>query len=192
LTDLMGGPAVAARRLDAFFTRLNVGERPPDSWMAWLGNEPCLETPWIYDFLGQPWKAQNIVRRAMVELYSSGPAAYPGNDDVGEMSSWYLFSALGMYPELPGSDILVLGSPLFPKTVLHLPNGDVTIIGNGAAQDAPFVQKLAVNGQLWNKPWIRYSEISRGATLVYDLGTTANTNWGRNLADAPPSYDGGK
>ena len=132
LADMIGGPDVAAKRLDAFFTKLNVGDSGPNAWMAWVGNEPCLETPWIYCFLGQPYKAQQTVRRVMTELYSSTDVAYPGNDDVGEMSSWYVFSALGMYPELPGSDVLVLDSPLFPKAVLHLQNGDVTIIGNGA------------------------------------------------------------
>jgi predicted alpha-1,2-mannosidase len=191
LAELLGGPDMAAKRLDAFFTRLNVGDQGQDAWMAWLGNEPCLETPWIYDFLGQPWKTQNIVRRAMTELYGPGDNAYPGNDDVGEMSSWYLFSALGMYPELPGSDVLVLGSPLFPKAVLHLPHGDVTIIGRGAAKDAPYVRSLTVNGQVWNKPWLRYPEISGGGTLIYDLSSTANTHWGSNPADAPPSYSAG-
>ncbi len=191
LATLMGGPDAAAKRLDAFFTKLNVAGGP-DGWMAWLGNEPGLNTPWIYDFLGQPYKTQNIVRRAMNELYSPGDAAYPGNDDVGEMSSWWIFGALGMYPELPGSDVLVLGSPLFPKAVLHLPNGDVTITANGAAKDAPYVQHLTVNGQVSTKPWIRYSDISHGGTLMYDLSTTASTNWGSNLSDAPPSYDGTK
>ena len=191
LADMMGGPDVAARRLDAFFTKLNVGDRGPDAWMAWVGNEPCLETPWIYCFFGQPYKAQQTVRRVMTELYSSTGAAYPGNDDVGEMSSWYLFGALGMYPELPGSDILVLNSPSFPKAVLHLQNGDVTIIGNGAGKDVPYVQNLKVNGQTWNKPWIHYADISRGGMLVYDLGSTANPNWGNNPADAPPSCTDG-
>jgi predicted alpha-1,2-mannosidase len=192
LAELMGGPDAAAKRLDAFFTKLDVGSEGPDAWMAWLGNEPSLETPWIYDFWSQPWKTQNTVRRAMTELYSSGDAAYPGNDDVGEMSSWYVFGALGMYPELAGSDVLVLGSPLFPKAVVHLPGGDVTITGHGAAKDAPYVQDLKVNGQAWNKPWIRYSDISHGGTLLYDLSTTANTNWGSDSSDAPPSYNGGK
>jgi len=192
LSDLMGGPEAALKRIDASLAKLNAGSHGPDAWMAWVGNEPNLNMPWIYDFLGQPWKTQAAVRRAMTELYSAGYAAYPGNDDVGEMSSSYIFGALGMYPELPGSDVLVMGSPLFPKAVVHLPNGDVTIIGNGAAKDAPYVQSLAVNGQVWNKPWIRYSEISHGSTLTYDVGTTANTNWGGNLVNAPPSYNGGK
>jgi predicted alpha-1,2-mannosidase len=192
LADLMGGPEAALKRIDASLAKLNAGSHGPDAWMAWVGNEPNLNMPWIYDFLGQPWKTQVTVRRAMTELYSAGYAAYPGNDDVGEMSSWYIFGALGMYPELPGSDVLVVGSPLFPKAVMHLPNGDVTIIGNGAAKDAPYVQSMVVNGQAWDKPWVRYSEISHGSTLTYDLGTTANTNWSCNLVNAPPSYSGGK
>ena len=190
LADKLGGPAAAAKRLDAFFTKLNVAGGP-DGWMAWLGNEPCLETPWIYDFLGQPYKTQSVVRRAMTELYSAGDTAYPGNDDVGEMSSWYIFGALGVYPELPGSDILVLGSPLFPKAVIHLPNGDVTITGNGAAKDVPYVQDVSVNGQAWNKPWLRFADISHGGLVVFDLSTNANTKWGSDPAVAPPSYDGG-
>ena len=189
LAETLGGPSAAAKRLDDFFTKLDAGD---GSANAWLGNEPSLETPWIYDFLGQPWKTQNTVRRAVMELYSPGDVAYPGNDDIGEMSSWYIFGALGMYPALPGSDILLLGSPLFPKAVVHLPGGDVTITGNGAAKDAPYVQSLMVNGQAWSKPWIRYSDISHGGTLVYDLGTAPNTSWGSNPSDAPPSYADGK
>lgn len=190
LAELMGGPDVAAQRLDAFFTKLNVGDRGTNAWMSWVGNEPNLNAPWIYDFLGQPWKTQGLMRRAMTELYSSGDIAYPGNDDVGEMSSWYVFGALGMYPELPGSDVLVLGSPMFPKAVIHLAGGEVTILGHGAAKNAPYVQKLTVNGQSWNRPWIRLADVSQGGKLVYKLGTTANTNWGSRLADAPPSYAG--
>ena len=189
LADAMGGETNAVERLDSFFTQLNVGDTGPDSWMAWLGNEPCLETPWIYDFWGQPYKTQAIVRRAMNELYSGGPAAYPGNDDLGEMSSWYIFGALGMYPELPGSDILVLGSPLFPKAVVHLQNGEITIIGNGASKDAPYVQSLTVNGKRWNKPWLKFNDIRRRGRLDYNLGTAPNATWGSAASNAPPSYD---
>jgi putative alpha-1,2-mannosidase len=179
---------VALKRLDEFCSKLNAGGKEP---YAWLGNEPCLETPWIYDFWGEPWKTQSVVRRAMNELYSNGPIAYPGNDDLGEMSSWYIFSALGMYPELPGSDILVVGSPLFPKAVVHLQTGDITITGNGAAKDAPYVQNPTINGQTWTKPWFRFSDIRNNAALAYDLSPSPDTNWGSAPSDAPPSYDGG-
>jgi predicted alpha-1,2-mannosidase len=191
LADLMGGRDTAVKRLDDFFTKLNVGDHGPDSWMAWLGNEPCLETPWIYDFWGAPYKTQDVVRRAMNTLYSNQPIAYPGNDDLGEMSSWYVFSALGMYPELPGSDILVIGSPLFPKAVVHTQSGDITITATGAGKDSPYVQSLTVNGQKTDKPWLRFTDINHNGTLAYELGNTPNTSWGSDPSDAPPSYDGG-
>ncbi|MGH7951570.1 MAG: GH92 family glycosyl hydrolase [Limisphaerales bacterium] len=189
LANLMGGPEIAAKRLDTFLTKLNDGTRTEH---ANLGNEPCLETPWIYDFLGQPWKTQSAMRRAMIELYSAKYNGYPGNDDLGEMSSWYIFGALGMYPELPGSDILVFGSPLFPEAIVHLQNGDVKIIGKGAGENAPYVQSLTVNGQIWNKPWIHFSDISSGGTLVYKLNSAPNKNWGSAPSAASPSYGDGK
>ncbi len=183
LAEMMGGVKDAVKRLDNFLSLFNVGQNSP---YAWMGNEPSLETPWIYCFLGQPYKTQSVVRRIMMTLYSSGTNAYPGNDDLGEMSSWYLWSALGMYPELPGSNVLVLGSPFFPEIILHLKGGDVTIIGNGA--DAPYVRSLTVNGTTWSKPWIKFSDISKGGTLVYTLGSSPDSSWGSNPSDAPPSY----
>lgn len=185
LAEKMGGPAVAARRLDAFFSHLNGGDH---SRTADLGNEPTLETPWIYDFLGQPWKTQETVRRAMRTLFSSDNTAYPGNDDLGEMSSWYIFGALGMYPELPGSDVLVLAAPLFPQAVVHLNGGDLVIRGQGAAADAPYVQSLTVNGEPWQRPWLRFRNLARGATLDFRLAAKPNHRWGSAPADAPPSY----
>lgn len=185
LAKVLGGKPKAIQFLDTFHMKLNAGG---SSIYANLGNEPCLETPWIYDFWGAPYKTQATVRRAMNELYSSVPNGYPGNDDLGEMSSWYVFSALGIYPELPGSDILVLGSPLFPRAVVHLQNGAIIINANGAASDAPYVQSLKVNGWTRHKPWLRFSKICRRGTLTYHLGTTPNTHWGSYAFDAPPSY----
>ncbi|HXC35295.1 MAG TPA: GH92 family glycosyl hydrolase [Candidatus Acidoferrales bacterium] len=185
LAKILGGRAEAVKQLDIFHTKLNDGG---NSMYAYLGNEPCLETPWIYDFWGAPYKTQAMVRRAMNELYSVRPNGYPGNDDLGEMSSWYVFGALGMYPELPGSDILVLGSPLFPTAVVHLKTGDITITAGGAPKDVPYVQSLKLDGRNWNKPWLRFSQISYGGTLAYDLAATPNTSWGARASEAPPSY----
>lgn len=185
LAKVLGGERQAIQDLDTFHTKLNDGG---NSDYAYLGNEPCLETPWEYDFWGAPYKTQAMVRRAMNELYSAVPNGYPGNDDLGEMSSWYVFGALGMYPELPGSDILVLGSPLFSTAVVHLKTGDITITASGAAKDAPYVQSLKVNGSNWHKPWVRFSQICHGETLAYDLSASPNTRWGARASDAPPSY----
>lgn len=185
LAEKMGGFDAADKRLDAFFTKLNAGD---NSEYANLGNEPCSETPWIYSFLGRPYKTQKIVRRVMNELYSNKPVAYPGNDDLGQMSSWCVFAALGMYPELPGADILVLTGPMFQKAVLHLQNGNVTIIGNGAGKNSPYIQSLKFNGKNLNKLWIRYTDISNGGTLNFKLGKDENTHLGVEPKDAPPSY----
>jgi predicted alpha-1,2-mannosidase len=185
LTDKMGGPDAASKRLDKFFTKLNAGFK---SKYAYMGNEPCLETPWIYNFLGRPYKTQQIVRKITSELFSNKPIAYPGNDDLGQMSSWYIFATMGMYPELPGSDVLVLCTPLFPKIIIHLQTGDVTIKANNAGEKSPFVQSLIVNGKNWTKPWIRFADISKGGMLDYSVSSKPNTNWGNEPKDAPPSY----
>lgn len=185
LAQKMGGLKIAAARLDTFFTKLNAGMT---SRHAYLGNEPCLETPWIYDFLGEPYKTQQVLREAITTLYSYRPDGYPGNDDLGEMSSWYIWGALGMYPEIPGNDCLVLGGPLFPKTVLHLKTGNVTIVANGAGKQGLYIQSLRVNGERWNKPWVRFGDISHGGILNFALGSIPDRVWGSAQEDAPPSY----
>ncbi|MGH8023399.1 MAG: GH92 family glycosyl hydrolase, partial [Limisphaerales bacterium] len=185
LTDLLGGARAASARLDTFFTLLNDGTQSAYSYM---GNEPCSEAPWIYSYLGEPYKSCEIVRRVMTQLFSTAPGGLPGNDDLGQMASWYVLAALGMHPEIPGDDSLVLVGPLFPEAIIHLTNGDVTITANGAGDNAPYVQSLMVNGQPSNVPWIRYGAIANGATLAFTVSTLANTNWGADPSVAPPSY----
>ncbi len=189
LAEKMGGRRIATARLDSFFTKLNVGDGGKDGWMAWMGNEPCLETPWIYCFLGRPYKTQETVRRVMTTLFSDRPDAYPGNDDLGEMSSWYVWGAMGMYPEIPGDNVLVLGSPLFRKIVLHLKRGEVKISARGASENAPYVRSLIVNGRGTDKPWIRFKDISHGGSLGFDLSSSPDKQWGRPPDDSPPSYN---
>jgi predicted alpha-1,2-mannosidase len=181
----MGGPQAASARLDTFFTLLNDGT---SSQYAYMGNEPCSETPWIYNYLGEPYKASGVIRQVMTQLYSTAPGGLPGNDDLGQMSSWYVLAALGMHPEIPGDDVLALNGPLFPQAVIHLTNGDVTITATGAADSAPYIQSLTVNGQSSGASWIRYAAIAGGANLAFTMGAVPNTNWGSNPLLAPPSY----
>jgi len=188
LIGAMGGPQAASARLDRFFTQLNGGF---SSTYAYLGNEPCSETPWIYNFLGEPWKTSDIVHRIMTQLFSTAPGGLPGNDDLGQMASLYVLAALGMHPEIPGDDVLVLNAPLFPQAIVHLTNGDVTITAKNAGDDDPHVQSLAVNGQLSNASWIRFSQIAHGGALEFTLEPTPNSNWGCNPSDLPPSYTDG-
>ena len=104
-------------KLDTFFTQLNAGRKQPYDW---AGDEPSLGIPWEYDYAGAPWRTQEVVRRIATTLYGPTPDGEPGNDDLGAMSSWYVWAALGLYPETPGRGELVLGSPLFPHVTVTL------------------------------------------------------------------------
>jgi predicted alpha-1,2-mannosidase len=189
LAGAMGGQGAARQRLDHFLGKLNDVRRRSRSLYAVLGNEPSLGAPWIYDWLGQPFKAQATVRRAIRTLYSARPGGYPGNDDLGQLSSWYLFGALGLYPEVPGVGLLAIGSPLFPRVSLRLPGGRLVISGHNAAPRHPYVQGLRLNGQPYAKPWIPYCELAGGARLDYRLGSQPNAGWGSDSGSAPPSFD---
>jgi predicted alpha-1,2-mannosidase len=155
-----------------------------------LGNEPSLELPWEYDYTGAPYRTQQIVRQVQDSIWTNAPNGLAGNDDLGEMSSWYVWSALGMYPETPGTADLALGSPLFTQIVLSLPSGaTLTINGNGAADNAPYVQSATWNGASWANAYAPTAAITSGGTLNYTLGTTANTSWASAASAAPPSYN---
>jgi predicted alpha-1,2-mannosidase len=180
----MGGADAARARLDRFFEELNAG---PESEHAFMSNEPNLGVPWLYDWLGRPDRAQSVVRRTLLELYGPGPAGMPGNDDGGTMGAWWVFGALGFYPAVPGTDVLALGSPLFPRVTVRLPRGTLRIVAAGASPGRPYVRSLRVGGKAWKRPWLRYSQLSRGGTLRFALGGRA-TSWGSGAGLAPPSY----
>jgi predicted alpha-1,2-mannosidase len=178
----MGGPAKVRPRLDRFFTRLNAG---PVSQYAFLGNEPTLETPWLYDWAGAPSRTQATVRRALLELYGAGVTDYPGNDDLGTMAAWVVFASLGLYPEIPGSDELVLASPLFPRAVVRLAHGNLMIDAPNAADSRPYVASASLNGRSLSRSWLRFAAVSRGGSLRFRLGSQP-TRWASGTA--PPSY----
>jgi predicted alpha-1,2-mannosidase len=184
LFDALGGNAQVLPRLDTFFTQLNAGADQP---YAFLGNEPTLETPWEYDYAGAPYKTQEVVRRVVNTLYAPGPGGLAGNDDLGEMSSWYVFAALGFFPIVPGTADLVLASPLFPSITLTRSGGQVIQINAPqASANAPYVQSLLVNGQATTRPWLPASFSAQGGTLDFVLDTTPHPSWGSDPGDAPP------
>ncbi|MDQ6647661.1 MAG: GH92 family glycosyl hydrolase [Pseudomonadota bacterium] len=190
LFDTLGGKAIATKRLDTFF------HTPDGKWAltnagplhAELNNEPSVATPWLYDYTGQPWKTQEAVRIVTNTIWKNAPDGIPGNDDLGEMSSWYVWAALGMYPEIPGRAELVLGSPLFPHAVVHGSGGDVTIEAAGASASTPFVQSLTVDGKPHDQPWLTPALVEHGGTLHYTLGSKANMSWGVGDGGEPPSF----
>ncbi len=186
LARRMGGAGPAAARLDHFLRELNGGPGGTHSDHALLGNEPTLGTPWLYDWLGRPYRTQAVVRRALLGLYDTSPDGYPGNDDLGTLSSWYVFGALGLYPAQPGVGTLALGSPLFARAELRLPQRRrALILGDGSG---PYVQSLRLNGHAYARPWTTYCALARGATLSFRLGQRPNRRWGSAPAAAPPSF----
>ncbi|HEV7614982.1 MAG TPA: GH92 family glycosyl hydrolase [Solirubrobacterales bacterium] len=186
LARRMGGRDRAAARLDGFLHELNAGPGGTHADHALLGNEPTLHTPWLYDWLGRPYKTQAAVRRALLGLYATAPDGYPGNDDLGTLSAWYVFGALGVYPEVPGVGVLAIGSPLFARAEIRLPHRRrALILGRG---HGPYVQSLRLDGRRHDKPWTTYCALARGATLSFQLGPHPNRAWGASPAAAPPSF----
>lgn len=181
-----GGNSAIVSRLNTFFTQLNAGSNSP---YVWMGNEPSVETPWEYDYAGAPYQTQKVVRQVETTLYSTGPNGMDGNDDLGEMASWYVWAALGMFPETPGVANLALSSPLFPNITISRPSGQtITISAPNASDSTYYVQSLTVNGAASNNPWLPPSFVANGGTLAYTLSTSANTSWGAAASNAPPSY----
>ncbi len=177
-----GGNAATQSRLDTFFTQLNAGTQEP---YAFMGNEPNSNAPYVYSYAGAPAKTQSIVHRSMDELYNPNPEGLIGNDDLGQMSAWYVWSALGIYPEIPGRAETLLVTPRFEHAVLTTGAGKKITINAPGTGD--YVGSLKVNGGAASKAWLPEALISSGGTLDYTRSATA-TAWGSAAADAPPSF----
>jgi len=185
LFQAMGGPVKASARLRRFLGKLNGGPGGTHTDHALLGNEPTLHTPWLYDWARRPFMTQAAVRRAL-RLYSSAPDGYPGNDDLGTLSSWYVFAALGLYPEVPGAGVLAISSPLFRRASVALPHRRRLTIAVGG--HGPYIKSMRLNGRPYGRPWTAYCALSRGASLSFQLAPKPSRRWGSAASAAPPSY----
>jgi len=209
LFDALGGNSAVIAKLNTFFTQLNAGRKQPYDW---AGNEPSLGIPWDYDYAGAPWRTQSVVRRIITTLYGPTPDGEPGNDDLGAMSSWYVWGALGLYPETPGRGELVLAGPLFPHVTVTLGSGQALVIdAPGASATTPYIQGLDVGGldatgvapspscgatsrsapTPYTCPWLPASVSATGAQLDFTMGPAPDTTWGAEPSDAPPSFPAG-
>jgi len=184
LVDAEGGDQAWIARLDGLTS--SVVANGTDQ--VQMGNEPSFGVPWEYDYVGVPFETQEVVREVQDQDFTDSPTGLAGNDDLGEMSSWYVWSALGAYPANPGSSEVVLGSPLFEDVVVHLGDGGtITEHAPDAADDAPYVQGLTVDGTSWHRTYLTSDVFTRGGTLDWTLATWPSTTWGASAEDAPPS-----
>lgn len=195
LIRLVGGREKFNERLDTFFTTPYApkGIARDVTGMVGLycqGNQPDQHAPYLYDYSGQPWKTQRLVREILRDMYGSDRwgLAFPGMDDQGSVASWYVFSALGFYPVDPSSPNYAIGSPLFGEAIIHLGNGkDLVIEAKNNSDKNCYIQSATLNGKPWRKPWFRHADIADGGKFVFQMGPEPNKAWGRAPEDAPPS-----
>jgi predicted alpha-1,2-mannosidase len=203
LIDLMGGNQEFINMMDSVF------EMPPifdDSYYGGTiheiremqimnmgqyahGNQPIQHMIYLYNYAAEPWKAQYWVREVMDKLYDAIPDGYCGDEDNGQTSAWYVFSALGFYPVCPGSDEYVIGSPLFEKMTINLENGNkVEINADGNNHNTRYIDAIKFNGKNHSKNYFNYSELIKGAKIDFTMSDTPNKSRGTAKADAPYSF----
>ena len=153
------------------------------------GNQPIQHMIYLYNYAGQPWKAQYWLRQVMNRMYTPGPDGYCGDEDNGQTSAWYVFSALGFYPVCPGTDEYVLGAPLFKKATLHLENGNNLVI------DAPdnnndniYIESLLFDGTNYTKNYLKHEDILKGGVIKCNMDSQPNLQRGTQPADFPYSF----
>ncbi|MCE1197549.1 MAG: GH92 family glycosyl hydrolase [Marinilabiliales bacterium] len=197
LIQLEGGRQRFVERLDSLFSvssEIHNGVSDITGLIGQYahGNEPGHHTVYLFNYAGAPWKTQAMVRRVMDELYSDGVAGLCGNEDMGQMSAWYVLSSMGFYPVAPGQNVYVIGSPEFSKITLHLdkayyPGVDFVIEARNNSHENKYIQSATLNGQPLHKPWFDHEAIRRGGKLVLQMGPEPNKSWGQEPSDAPPS-----
>ena len=195
LMNLLGGRDAFNAKLDAFFTTPYQPKGICRDCTGVIGqyvqgNQPDQQAAYLYTWSGQPWKTQALTRRVLADLYGSDANGYgyPGMDDQGSTSSWYVLSAMGFYPVDPSTPDYIIGSPIFDRVRLRLGNGKLfEIIAHNNSAKNIYIQSATLNGKPWNKPWFSDVDIANGATLVLTMGAEPNKTWGADPSDAPPS-----
>jgi predicted alpha-1,2-mannosidase len=194
LIEHFGGDAAFEKQLDALFNAPSTlpENAPPDiSGLVGQyahGNEPNHHVAYLYAYAGAPAKTQAMIRRLCTEMYKADPDGEIGNDDCGQMSAWFVLSALGFYPVDPVSAVYVFGSPLFDRAEMQLGQGrTLRVTARGNAPDAPYIQSVRWNGKPWTKNWISHAELAKGGELEFVMGTKPS-RFGTAKADRPPSF----
>jgi predicted alpha-1,2-mannosidase len=194
LIEHFGGDAAFEKQLDALFNAPSTlpENAPPDiSGLVGQyahGNEPNHHVAYLYAYAGAPWKTQAMIRRLCVEMYKNDPDGEIGNDDCGQMSAWFVLSALGFYPVDPVSAVYVFGSPLFDRAEMQLGQGrTLRVVARNNGPDAPYVQSVRWNGRPWTRNWISHADLAKGGELEFVMGSKPS-RFGTAKADRPPSF----
>ncbi|MCB0805212.1 MAG: GH92 family glycosyl hydrolase [Bacteroidales bacterium] len=194
LIDFMGGPEKLSERLDALFSAPASTTGREQSDITGLigqyahGNEPSHHMAYLYNYVGEPWKTQQRVRQIMDELYNHKPDGLCGNEDCGQMSAWYVLSAMGFYPVTPGLPEYAMGSPLFGKIILNLENGKTfTIEAKNNEAGNPYIQSAILNGNPCKKSYISHADIMAGGNLVLKMGSEPSEDFGAGKENIPVS-----
>ena len=193
LIGLMSGPQQFENQLDSLFltTSGTTGRNQADITgligQYVQGNEPSHHIAYLYNYVGKPWKTQQRIRQILDEQYANRPDGLSGNEDCGQMSAWYVLSAMGFYPVLPGSDAYVIGTPLFDKVTLHLENGRTfSLLAPGVSAQKRFVKSAALNGKNYSKTWFSHAELTSGGQFAFDMSEQPS-DWGTHASDQPVS-----
>ncbi len=196
LIKLFGGKEDFISQLDSLFIRKSEihddGKGSPDiTGMVGQyahGNEPNHHTIYLYNYAGQPWKTQKWINYMINNMYSPTPGGLCGNDDTGQMSAWYVFSAMGFYPVTHGEGIYCIGAPLFKDLKLKHSKGTLSVKANHVSKENIYIQSLTLNGKPYNKNWLQHNEIFSGNTeLVFEMGNIPNDKWGSSAGSVPPA-----
>jgi len=153
------------------------------------GNQPIQHFIYLYDYSGEPWKTQYWARESMDKLYTAAPDGYCGDEDNGQTSAWYVFSALGFYPVCPGSNEYALGSPLFNKVTLHLENGKtVTIAADNNRSENRYIASMQMDGKNYTKNYLKHADLLKGTAIRFSMSPSPNKSRGTNESDFPYSF----
>ncbi len=188
------GADIFKEKLDSVFMFNAEGELPPIKHKGhgsfgnfWHGNEPSHHIPYLYNYIGEAWKAQKIVRLLVNTQYGNTPDALCGNDDCGQMSCWYIFNTMGFYPIAPSSNIYPIGSPALESVTMKMDNGkELKTKAINWSKETYFIEKVEFNGAEWNKTWFSYDDLKNGGEIVYYMSKTP-TKWGMERGTYPPS-----
>ncbi len=194
LIPMMGGKRNFINKLDTLFTTTSKTTGRHQADITGLigqyahGNEPSHHMAYLYNYAGVPWKTQKMVRKIMDEMYHNAPDGLSGNEDCGQMSAWYVFSAMGFYPVCPGSNDYIIGSPEFDDISINLENGNTfKIAAKNNSPENIYIQSVMLNEKPYNKSYISHFDIIKGGELVFEMGNTPNYNWAITAQESPIS-----